>query len=189
MKRLMLFPILLVAVGVAAAPIAPGFVDSTSPIFNFAGSWSTESNVIAIGESVQTSAGGSVSFESYTQGFTLYFLYSPNGNDVDVCIDSSCVTLSTLGGESRGKADFTLLPAGQKAITITASGVFKFDGIYIYPDAPPTDESSLFEFEGETYSGKLENTITTGDALTAILLTVLAVINISQLVIGMWGVK
>jgi hypothetical protein len=201
MKRLIPLLLFLIVPTVFATPIEPGLVNSESPVLVYAGSWTTNDTfAYAIDGTVQQTMDGSVVFDIYGDGFTLFFLYAADGIDVDVCIEVDCVTISTAGTASRGRADFANLDSGLKQVVISPTAPdmvnsFYFDGLYIYPDAPPTPEpestpvgiiNQEFTYGGETLKGQYHFVLTAGDSVITILLSTLTLVSLAHLVLGIW---
>lgn len=179
-----------------AAPIDTGLADSDNPAFTYSGAWATQEFAYAIGGTARTtsSTSASVSFEVYSDGFTVFFLYGTSGTDMDVCIDEECVTVETAGAAARGRADFTELNTSRKAVTIQPAdpltgSTLAFDGVYIHPSAPDVDTSNLesqFTFEGVDYTGNFSLSLSAGEVTITLLLIVLILVQLVTFISGIW---
>ena len=190
MKYLILSLMLFAVVTVAAVPIDSGLFDSTSPVLLRTGVWTETDFTYAIGASALSTTAGSLTFDMYTTGFTLFFLYNPAGGDVDVCVDMDCVSIDTAGGESRGRLDMSGYDSGFKTVTVTPTGgTFYFDAVYIWHDEPMNPMTSgieqEFSYGGETHTGFFAFSFTTGELVIILLLTFMAVLQIADFVRGM----
>lgn len=173
-------------------PVLPGLVDSDSPLPVYSGVWLTDETITyAIGGSARYTNDNTatISFDVYTDGFTLFFLYTPGGGDVDMCIDGDCVTVSTDGTASMGRADFTDLAAGLKNVTVEVTTTpFYFDALYVFP--LPEDVSSVsstFTTTGGTeYTSEYHFSFTAGEVATVVLLAMLIIVQVSNLVMWLW---
>ncbi len=192
MYLLALFSILAVPI---AVPIAPGLLDSDSPILSYTGNWITQNEIAyAVGESARSTSTGSVEFDVYTTGFTLFFLYQVGGGDIEVCIESDCVQIETDGAAAAGRAEFTDLDAGFKAVTVspmTATSIL-FDGVYVHPDPPALDEQRLTSepftvgVEPTEYVGTYILSMTAGEVIVSLLLATLVSLTIVRMVFDLW---
>lgn len=176
-----------------AVPIAPGIVDSDSPILVYNGSWMTVTNPAAVGGSVESTSDGSVTFDLYTSGFTLFWITGVNAA-IEVCIDAECVALDVSGSGEAGRGDFTGLPTGTKSVIVTpTAGNFMLDAVYIYPDPPTVEQSSgavvkdTFDFGGESYSVAYRFSFTAGELVVISLLAFIGTIQLAGMVFQQWN--
>lgn len=192
MKNLwMLIAFMLAYSLVEAVPIEPGFFDSSSPVLIYVGAWTTITDADAVGGDLETTSSGSLAFDLFTGGFTL-FVQTGDGSTVDVCIEDDCTPLDLDGGGEFARADFTALGSGAKSVTVTATaGTFAFDGVYVHPDAPitqPVDEhpDGQFEFGEFAYTTKFPLIITAGELTLIVLISFLSSIQMANLVLWLW---
>jgi len=189
---------LLFAVPALAAPVSPGLLDDDSPVLTYTGSWVESSESYAIGGAARSASSGSITFDMYADGLTVYFLYSTGGGDMDVCIDSDCVTVSTDGGGASGRVDVTGLGTGLKSVSISPSSAtsISFDALYIYPNPPDGADTAIRSISSEfvvtedetevTYTGRYILSYTAGEITLAVLVSVLIIIQTGNLVMWLW---
>lgn len=195
MKTLTLLLIIFIAVPtMAAMPLQEGITDDSSITLEYTGTWSTVSEASAFGSSYAstTDVSATLSWQTYATGFTLFYILTPTGGDIELCIDVNCQTLPTAGSTSQAALTLTGLSNTLKSITLTKltdDGLpISFDAVYIYPSQPleVPDDSYLiaqhFEYESSMYTGVLDLRITSGDVAIILLLLFLIVIQIGQLV-------
>lgn len=185
MKRLILLLLIMTtANAISAAPLQEGFVDDSHPLLVYSGTWQAGTYSEAYGggnyqfvdDEIAT-----VSFETFATGVTIFFIYDPSGDDVEICVDSDCTTFSTLGAVNVGTIELSDLSNDVKTITLSKvtadTSVFAFDALYIHPsnESEASTESILeFDYDGQTYSGVLDFRITSGDALIILMQVIIA---------------
>ncbi len=171
-----------------ATPLDIGITDSDAPTLTYEGTWTTGTFAYAYGGTARqtTQDGAKVTFETYSNGFTVYLLYQSGGDNMDVCINAVCTVIGTDGIPARASAEFIDLDAGLKEIEIVSRGDVIFDGVYIHPFQPLTETISTFEFGGETYTSNLDFSVSAADVVVILLLAVLATIAFARFVLEMW---
>lgn len=183
-----------VTIAVSAAPLPDGFVDDRSLLIDYSGSWSEVVYIDAYaGRYRTTSASDAIlSFDTYATGITVFFVYAPDGDEVEICIDADCQTISTRGAAAIGNIDISGLADELKTIKIKKvnndATVFNFDAVYIHPQRKETSQPYIFtdqfDFDGQTYTGAVDLRFSSGDMLIALLLSVSAVSSILKFVYG-----
>lgn len=198
MRYFLTFLLMTIAFTVSAAPLQDGFTDDNSPLLVYAGIWTDSVYTEAYGGSYQSSTnfGASVSFDTFATGFTIFFVYDPLGDDIEICVGLDCTIVSTLGATAIGSIELTGLDSTTKTITVSKVSndlsVVNLDAIYIHPSriliASEVNEYTFdFDYEGVGYTGVYDLRITSGEAILAILLTMLLTFKIFQFIVGLWG--
>lgn len=187
--------IFMVNIAVSGAPLDQGLKDDTYIVLNYSGSWSQVASAVALAGnySQTTDISASVSFDVYSEGFTVYFIYEATGSDMQICIDGSCSTVSTVGATARGQAEFTGLSEGLKTVTISKvvdDGLtISLDAVYVHPqqDVSPTPPPNLvytdFDYEGTTYTGLIDLSLTSGEIVIVLLLGVMLTTQLARVVL------
>ena len=174
--------------GLSATPIDIGLTESDSPTLTYTGTWITSSYAYATGGTARETSqdGAEVTFETYSNGFTVYLLYQSGGDNMEVCVDDVCTVIGTAGTPTRASAEFVDLGSGLKSIEIVSRGNVIFDGVYVHPFSPHAQTTTTFEFAGETYTSELNFAVSAADVVLVILLTVLAVFMAARFVLELW---
>lgn len=190
-----LFLILIMNSLVMGAPLDEGLKDDTYIVLDYSGSWSQVASAVALAGnySQTTDITASVSFDVYSEGFTVYFIYEATGSSMEVCIDATCSTVSTVGATARGVAEFTGLSEGLKTVTISKvvdDGLtISLDAVYVHPqeDVSPTPSPNLvytdFDYEGTTYTGLINLSLSSGEIVIVLLLGVIVLTQFARFVL------
>lgn len=195
MRRLILLLLITTAINTSAAPLETGLVDDSSPVLDYVGAWSSGTYVDAYGGGYQSTndIAASLSFETFATGITIFFIYDSLGDDIEVCVDTDCIIVSTVGAVSVGKIELTNLASALKTVTVAKTtadaSVFLFDAIYIHPSGESmevAEQSIQFDYDGQAYSGILDLRISSGEALIIILMAGLLSIQLFNLILGFW---
>lgn len=196
MRNLILLLLITIASTAYAGPLQTGLIDDTNPVLDYTGTWSDGSYVDAYGGGYQTTSDVSASllFETYATGFTLFFIYDALGDDVEVCVELDCTTVSTMGMVDVGKIELTALASGLKSVTVSKvtadTSVFLFDALYVHPEASAisevTEQQIEFDLEGQTFTGLLDLRITSGDAIQVMLLMAIFVLMVFRFILELW---
>ncbi|MEM9954348.1 MAG: hypothetical protein AAF846_22245 [Chloroflexota bacterium] len=192
MRYFILIALVTIAYRVHAAPLQTGFVDDNNPVLDYSGSWNDGTYVDAYGGAYQFTSDISslISFETYATGITIFFIFDTLGDDIEVCVESDCTTVSTAGMVAVGKVELTNIGTGLKNVTISKvtsdSSVFLFDAVYVHPspnDKQEVSEQTIeFEYEGQTHTGVLDLRLTSGDAIQVLLLMAIVLLQIFRLI-------
>lgn len=196
MRYLTLFSLItLFAFTVNASPLTEGITDDRSPVLVYSGLWSSVSNANAVGGGYQSTTDftATLSLDTYAQGLTIIFYYDPTGDDVSVCVDAECIEVPTLGASGVGRIELLDLGSALKNITVSKvtddTSMITFDAVYIHPDQPEEQtgvSENSFTYDGQDYGGVYDLRITSGDAILAVLLTILTTISLFNLIIKIW---
>jgi hypothetical protein len=197
MKRFIAILIISIAINVEAAPLQEGLTDNTNPVLSYSGTWSEIESVdaYAYGGTFQqtTDVSATLTFETYAPGITIFFIYDPLGDDVEVCVDMDCLTVSTLGAASIGSMELSNFAYGLKNITVAKVtndvSAFNFDAIYIHPyneSEANSEQLTTFELDGQTYTGVFVLRITSGEAMIVLLLSSLIALQLFSLISQLW---
>jgi len=200
MKTLLAFLLILTTYKILAVPLDAGFFDNESPVLTYSGSWThAVTSSIAINGTTDTSTAVSdtLTFDLFSEGFTLFYLFESDGADIEVCVDGDCIDLATVGGASNGRAEFTDLDYGLKYVSITNTdgNTFYFDGVYIYPTDLVTNNSQWsqqsysFSNGGTAYTGVVDFVFSSGEIALVVILSVSLSIQIVRFVLDVWGNK
>lgn len=185
------FPVL------ASAPLDTGLYDDAYIVLDYSGGWTQQAITGAFGGNVQqtTSQSDSVSFQLYSNAFTIFFMYGVGNDSVEVCIDETCTTVATNGAVASGMASFTALGAGLKDVTISKAtddaSALDFDALYIHPyeSEVVTNETILsnsYSYNGESYTGSIAMSMDAGQVSMIRMLVFIATISTIQLVVSMF---
>lgn len=204
MRRLFLLLLLTTAFTVQAAPLENGMVDDPFPVLSYTGTWTNQAiaNAYGGGYKITSDPAAMVTFQTYAPGVTIFFLYYPTGDDVEVCVGMDCTTFSTAGATSPtgnvGSVELSGFAPGLKTITLakdTADGsYFLFDALYIHPSAysesngseVPYQITDNFDYNGQSYTGVWELRITSGESILALLMSLLIIFQLFNVI---WQVR
>ena len=177
-------------------PVVAGYYDNNHPALLQSGTWSDVEIPRAVGGRVTSTSelGASIGIEAVAPAVTLYYVTAADGATVDLCTGAVCQSINTAGSDGIGRATLQL-DQGINAITIGVTGVgtFYFDGVYVHPDLAnivgerPERQTITYTYDGEGKTGYLDSTITAGETLIALLLTVQVIVMMILFVVQVWG--
>lgn len=196
-----------------AVPIEPGMHDDRSDLFVYNVDWTegTATRPVNGTYSRGNVYGDNVTFDTYSDGFTLFFLYISNASAIDVCVNATCTVIYTASNSVdfpsapasgiRGQVDFTSLGTGLKNVSITiiddpnyvTGDDFYFDAVYIHPYEAVEEETNVgdaitqdFTFENQPYVGALHLNLDAGDIMLILLMVVLVLVQLGSFITGIW---